>query len=338
MTTKRDRVLAALRGERPDAVPAGFWGHNYAREHSADELAAETVERARALDWDFVKIQSRAECFAECWGARWGRSADPVRREPQLAPVVRTARDLDAIRASTADRAPLEEQLDALRLIRRALADGRPLLMTLFSPLMTLPYLLVEQPDAGQRRAALELVRSDPARTARALAAIAELHAWFARACVEAGADGVFYATNMTATGLASADEVERFERPHAEQVLASLGPGTLSMLHICGSGIQFDALARLGFPSISWAAGGANPTLLEGQERSGHAVAGGISTGDRLAAMTAEEAGSEAEAAIEATRGRGLLLAPSCSIRRDTPLATLHAVARVAARMARTH
>jgi uroporphyrinogen decarboxylase len=333
MSARRDRVLTALRNDRPDAVPVGFWGHNFAREHSAAELATETVERARAFDWDFVKIQSRASCFAECWGARWERSKDIGEHGWQQAHVVGSARDLDRIRMSAADRAPLEEQLEAVRIIRRELSDGRPLLMTVFSPLMTLPYLLREERDAGQRASALELLRSDAARTGKALDAIADLHAWFARACIEAGADGVFYATNMTGTGLATADEVERWEHRHAEQVLASVGDATFTMLHLCGAGIQFDDLAHLPFSSVSWAAGGPNPTLAEGRERSGHAVAGGISTGARLAAMTAEEAASEAEAAMAATGGRGLLLAPSCSIRRDTPEANLAAVTSVARR-----
>jgi uroporphyrinogen decarboxylase len=248
----------------------------------------------------------------------------------QLAAVVRSARDLDVIRTRAADRAPLEEQVEALRIIRRELSDGRPLLMTLFSPLMTLPYLLLEEPDAGQRTTALKLVRSDPVRGKAALDAVGELHVWFARACIDAGADGVFYATNMTSTGLATTDEIERWERPYAEQVLASLGDATFTMLHLCGAGIQFDDLARLPFSSVSWAVGDSNPSLAEGRERSGHAVAGGISTGPVLAAMTARETASQAEAAIAATGGRGLLLAPSCSMRRDTPDANIAAVTAV--------
>ena len=102
-------------------------------------------------------------------------------------------------------------------------------------------------------------------------------------------------------------------------------------MLPLCGSGIQFETLARLPFASGSWPADGPNPSLAEVRDRSRHAVAGGISTGLRLAAMTEEESASEAEEAIAATSGRGLLLAPACSIRRDTPDANLRAVARAA-------
>jgi hypothetical protein len=63
--TKRERVTAALRGEPVDRVPVAFWLHNFATENSAEGLATETLRLARTFDWDFLKPQSRAQCFAE---------------------------------------------------------------------------------------------------------------------------------------------------------------------------------------------------------------------------------------------------------------------------------
>ena len=65
---KRERVMAAIRGEPVDRVPVSFWLHNFAREHSAQALADETVRLHKAFDWDFLKPQSRETCFAEMWG------------------------------------------------------------------------------------------------------------------------------------------------------------------------------------------------------------------------------------------------------------------------------
>src|SRR5258708_27115928 len=69
--TKRERVLAALRGDRVDRVPLSFWLHNFVTENSAAGLAAETLRLARTFDWDFLKPQSRAPSFAEMWGLRY---------------------------------------------------------------------------------------------------------------------------------------------------------------------------------------------------------------------------------------------------------------------------
>src|SRR5437773_8150388 len=69
--TMRERVVAALRGEPVDRVPVSLWLHNFATENSAETLAAETVRLAHRFDWDFLKPQSRAQCFAEMWGLRY---------------------------------------------------------------------------------------------------------------------------------------------------------------------------------------------------------------------------------------------------------------------------
>ena len=76
MTTKRERVTAALRGEPVDRVPVSFWLHNFATENSAEGLAGETLRLARTFDWDFLKPQSRAQCFAESWGFEYTASRD----------------------------------------------------------------------------------------------------------------------------------------------------------------------------------------------------------------------------------------------------------------------
>ena len=74
--TKRARVLAALHGEPVDRVPLSFWLHNFVTENSAAGLAAETLRLARTFDWDFLKPQSRAQCFAEMWGLSYRPSAE----------------------------------------------------------------------------------------------------------------------------------------------------------------------------------------------------------------------------------------------------------------------
>ncbi len=74
--TKRARVMAALAGERVDRVPLAFWMHNFATENSADGLAGETLRLARTFDWDYLKPQSRAQCFAEMWGLRYRASTE----------------------------------------------------------------------------------------------------------------------------------------------------------------------------------------------------------------------------------------------------------------------
>ena len=77
--TKRERVMAALRGAPVDRVPLAFWLHNFATENSAKGLAEETLRLLHRFDWDFLKPQSRAQCFAEMWGLTYAPSDDRAR-------------------------------------------------------------------------------------------------------------------------------------------------------------------------------------------------------------------------------------------------------------------
>src|SRR5881398_2735286 len=116
--TKRERVMAAVRGEHVDHVPVSLWLHNFATENSAETLTAETLRLARRFDWDCLKPPSRARCFAEMWGVRYApprERATPytVERVPPA-----TADDVRRLEPADARTGALGEQLQALRAIR----------------------------------------------------------------------------------------------------------------------------------------------------------------------------------------------------------------------------
>src|SRR5262244_441648 len=92
--TRRERVMAAVHGDQVDRVPVSLWLHNFATENSAATLAAETLRLARRFDWDFLKPQSRAQCFAEMWGLRYTPSRERATPYTVTRAPVTTAADL----------------------------------------------------------------------------------------------------------------------------------------------------------------------------------------------------------------------------------------------------
>ena len=313
--TKRERVMAALRGEPVDRVPLAFWLHNFATENSSKGLAEETLRLLRRFDWDFLKPQSRAQCFAEMWGLAYAPSDDRTRPYTVTHTPVEDAAGLAALRPVDPSKGALGEQLEALRLIRAAVGPAVPIIWTIFSPLMILPMLV-----RGGRDRALALARSASRETDAALAAMAETLAAYARACVEAGADGLFYATNVATRDLISAEECRRWQRPWDRLVLEAAAGAPFNVLHVCGSGVQFDEFADYPVHALSWAVVPDNPTLQEGHRRSGRASMGGLPAKPVIASFTTQAMAERARAAIAATAGRWLLLAPDCSIDPATP------------------
>jgi uroporphyrinogen decarboxylase len=217
----------------------------------------------------------------------------------------------------------LGEQLEALRAIREAAGPDVPIIWTVFSPFMVLPALL-----AGGRGQATELARAEPAAVGHALGAIADTLAEYARACVAAGADGLFYATNMATRELIAAEDCRRLQRPWDLRILAAVDGAPFNLLHVCGSGIWFDEFADYPVTAFSWATVPGNPALADVHRRTGRAVVGGLPAKPGIAGMTGESLAERARAAVREMDGRWLLLGPDCSINPDTPEPLLHAVA----------
>jgi len=328
--TKRERVLAALQGKPVDRVPIAFWLHNFATENSADGLATETMRLARTFDWDYLKPQSRAQCFAEMWGLTYAPSGQQAVQYTVTHTPVAAESDLLALGPVDPRTGALGEQLEALGKIRAAVGPATPIIWTIFAPLMVLPSL-----TKGGREQALGLLRTAPRAVEHALGALAETLAGYARACVQSGADGLFYATNVATRALMSTEECRRFQRPFDLKVLQAVQGAPFNLLHVCGDGILFEEFTDYPVTAFSWATVPGNPTLAEGQRRTGRAVVGGFPAKPHIASMTAEVLAGRAQKAIDQMTGRWLLLGPDCSINPDTPEPLLHA-AGAAARAAR--
>lgn len=320
--TKRERVTAALRGAAVDRVPLAFWLHNFATENSAKGLAEETLRLLRRFDWDFLKPQSRAQCFAEMWGLTYTPSAERARSFSVTHAPVADAGDLARLCPADPRTGALGEQLEALRLIRAAVGPDVPIIWTVFAPIMVLPMLC-----RGGRDQALGLARSAPRETEHALGVMADTLAEYAQACLAAGADGLFYATNVATRSLMSADECRRWQRPWDLRVLGSVVMAPFNLLHICGSDILFEEFADYPVTAFSWATVPGNPSLATLHERTGRAVVGGLPAKPEIGSRSADDLVARTRRALDEMTGRWLLLGPDCSINPDTPEPLLDSV-----------
>jgi uroporphyrinogen decarboxylase len=318
---RRERVMAALAGKPVDRVPVSLWLHNFATENSAEGLAAETLRLARRFDWDFLKPQSRAQCFAEMWGLTYAPSRAQATPYTVLRAPLADAADLRRLEPADATTGALGEQLRTLRAIREAVGPDTPIIWTVFSPLMVLPFLL-----RGGRAQAVELTRVEPAAVDHALHAMAVTLGAYARAAVEAGADGVFYATNMATRELTTAEECRRFQRPHDRRILGAVENAPFNLLHVCGDDVLFDEFTSYPATALSWATVPGNPSLAEGHRRTGRAVVGGLPAKPTIASLAPADVAARGRCAIAEMGSRFLLLGPDCSINPDTPEAVMAA------------
>ncbi len=321
--TKRERVRAALRGEPVDRVPASFWGHDYVREWSAEGTATAMLGQIERFGWDFLKVNPRATYYAEAWGCRYRPSGAPDQGPVTEAVILKTADDLGSVQPVDPRSEPFGEQLEALRIIGRGLAGETPLIQTVFSPLAVLGAL------AGRDVALVrDWMRLRPGDVERALDAIAQTLAGYAAACIEAGADGIFFATVEWGTAdNISPEEFARFSRPYDLRVLKAVESAWFNVLHVCRANNLLEAALDYPVSALSWSIHQeGNPSLDNVLRRSDKAVMGGVDQAVLLDG-TPERVVDQVREALTATGGRRLLLAPGCSISPLTPEANLRAV-----------
>lgn len=319
---KRERVMAAIRGEPVDRVPVSFWLHNFASEHSAQALTDATVRLYRNYDWDFLKPQSRASCFGEMWGTTIVPSTEQTVMSTVREYALKDARALGSLEPADAAQGALAEQLDAYLAIRAQIGPEVPIVATIFAPLMVAPFML-----AGGREAVLKLMREDPAALERGLAAIGQTLAQHTRRCIAAGIDGIFYATTLATRGLMSVAECRRFQRPFDLPIIEAASGAPVNIMHVCGDNTLFDEFIDYPVSVFSWATTPGNPSLTEVRDRTGRAVLGGLPGKPQIGAMKAEALVERARQSIAATGGRHHLLGPDCSINPGTPEVLMRAV-----------
>jgi len=323
--TRTERVLAALRGEEVDRVPVSAWWHDFAREWSPHGLAEATLEAYRQYGWDFIKVNPRACYYAEDWGARYVQ-ADAANKQPILVePGVSSPEHLSRIQPLDVSRGAYGEQVESLRIIGERLAGEAPFIQTVFSP------LAVASRITGSTKYVQRLMRESPDRLMEALAAIARTLAEYSRACLDAGASGIFFATvEWGSRDTISLEDYNRFARPFDLQALAAVQGAPFNVLHVCRDNNHLLGLLDYPVAVFHWdALGKGNPSLKGVLARTGAAVMGGVTHGDAMTSGSPAVIAKQAERAIIETGGRCFLLAPGCSIEPTTPAVNLRTLAQ---------
>lgn len=322
--THWQRIEAALQGAPTDRAPVALWRHFPEDDLDPAKLVAHTLDWQRRWDFDLVKFMPSGTYGVEDWGAvsAYRGSANGAREVIQ--PAVKHTEDWARIGPLDVRQGSYGRQNQALAAAARELAGEVPLLQTVFSPLTTARKLATEGLFADLRRA--------PAALERALGVITEVTIRFALDALEAGAHGVFFATQLASWRLLSAAEYERFGKAYDLQVLEALrGKARLNMLHAHGHDVMFELLTDYPVQMLNWHDRAAGPTLAEAAPRFAGLLVGGLNENATL--LRGSEAAIEGEVreALAQTGGRRLLLGPGCVMPIAVPAEHIAAVLRAA-------
>jgi uroporphyrinogen decarboxylase len=322
------RIETAMRGEVPDRVPVALWRHFPEDDQSVDKLVAQTLAWQRRWQFDLVKFMPSGTYGVEDWGAVSAyRGAANGAREVVEPAVTRTEHWLK-LRPLDVRKGSYGRQNEALALAAKSLKGDVPLLQTVFSPLTTARKLATDRLYADLRRA--------PEVLAQALRVITDVTIRFALDALDAGAHGVFFATQLASYRLLSAPEYERFGRAYDLEVLDALrGKARLSMLHAHGDDIMFDLLSGYPVEMLNWHDRLTEPSLKQAAPRFPGLLVGGLNENGNLLAGNATAIEAEVCDAVVQTQGRRLMIGPGCVVPVNATDVSIAAALRAADAMA---
>ena len=321
-SVKRERVQGALAGEPVDRPPVSMWRHFYEFEETAAGLAEAMLGFQRQFDWDFMKVNPRAQYHVEDWGARYRYSADPHQSPTRTHVPVQSPEDWQQIVRLDPLKGSLDEHLRALNHIANGLRGEVPFVMTVFTPL-AIAARLVESDQAM-----LEHLHEYPEEVHAALQSITESFRAYVTECLNAGVDGIFLATTSWAShDLLTDDEYREFGKPYDLQVLEAAREAPLNILHVCKDNNMLQSLADYPVHALNWdTRSDTNPSLEEARQFTSRALLGGVS-GETLLKGQPDAVAQEVREAVAQTEGQRLMVGPNCSIPPGCPQANLRTV-----------
>jgi uroporphyrinogen decarboxylase len=315
--TKRERLMAAVKGEAVDRVPASYYNHNHPVEYSADRLIPALLGHQEKFDWDFVKVMIRASYYLEAWGCKF--TIDPVKGAKLQDHVVKEAADYTKLKKLDPTKGPFGEHVDIARQLGQALKGNVPYMQSVFGPLTIAGRLAGGKFDAvDETVAARKFIDENPDELLEGLSVITETVADYVRECIRAGADGIFYTT--TAYGsldVLTKEEYKIFAEPFDLAILnaANEEGATLNILHICRENLMFDLFSKYPVQIINYeSTSPKNPDLKEVMTLTDKAIWGGMDQRKILPEGSAQEVKAQALDALEQTGGRRIILGPGCT------------------------
>jgi uroporphyrinogen decarboxylase len=320
--TRRERIQAALQGAPTDRPAVSLWRHFPGHDDTPRRLADATLQFQRQFDVDLIKLMPTGMYPVLDYGVRVALADDEIGTTHYVTGPIHETADWSRLPTVSPAAGVLGEQVEVIRLVRAELGPDTPIIQTIFSPLTVATKL------AGTVDAVLEASQTDENVLRGALAQMTRDVVAFGRACLLAGADGFFFATQLATRTSLAPGMYRRFGVPYDLEVLRALRDGSwCTILHLHGYDPLFELAEEYPVDAVNWHDRETEPSLALALGRTRRALVGGIARMGVVARGTPVEAAAEARDAIVATGGQRLIVAPGCVISTLAPAANLLAI-----------
>lgn len=308
--THRERIRATLTGQSVDRPAISLWHHFPGQDETARGLADATVRFQRRYDLDLVKLMPTGMYPAIDYGVTVRPSNDEIGTTRFAAGPIHNSTDWARLPALSPARGTLAREVDVIRLVRAALGRDAVVIQTIFGP------LTIAAKVAGTAEAMTQTAGQDDAALREGLVRISDDVIAFGRACLDAGADGFFFATQLASRPALPDGMYRRLGVPYDLRVLNALREGAwCTMIHLHGPDPMFELADEYPVDAVNWHDRETRPSLADALRLTRRVLVAGIARRGAIVTGTPEDAAAEVRDAVVQTSGARLIVGPGCVI-----------------------
>lgn len=325
MTSKRELVFKAIRGEEVERVPVGFWFHFVTLEEKGQGLNNPRIfqksleghrKYVERIHPDFVKMMS--DGFF-------------IYPSNVYSPLVSSIQELASIESIGENHPWIQQQVEVVQAIRATFTEDIASFYNIFSPISYLKRWFRTEASRGDKEVA-NLLLENPELFREILDVIAEDIAILTKKIIQdGGADGIYLSTQEIQDERITAELYQIYIEPSNIKVLEAANQvGGVNILHICGfQGASNNVTIFKDYPAqvFNWATHHEAVSLPQGQELfHGKAVLGGFENGKQSLLYGGSKAAlqEETKRLLAEAGTRGVLLGADCTVPDDFELERL--------------
>ncbi len=312
-------------GNIEERVPISLWRHHPHKDRTPEGLADAEIAFHKKWDHDIMKVSFHGRYPVVDWGCVAVYDGAISGSTTCTSCAIHDAQDWETLEEVDVNDGEFGRQVRAIELIHDYAHGVVPVLATIFDPPMVASKLC-----EGEFKTYID---SHPDVMSSALEMITRVMVDFAKATLEAGADGVFLASQHSTHSAVTDEQYQEFVFPYDQKLISQLrGRSRFIVMHLHakeeGERIRFREISRTpGLDAINWEDQSAWPSLSEGKKISRKTVFGGIDHNKTLRTGTPDEVEMQVREAIRAAGFEHLVVAPGCVITVDTPEENIKAV-----------
>lgn len=323
--SKFNLLKQTLLGNLGETIPISIWKHHPEKDRTPEGLSTEEIAFHKKFNHDLLKVSFHGRYPVVDWGCEAVYDGAISGSTTCERCVIQEASDWEVLEPLDVNSGEFGQQVHAIELIQRYAQDKVPTMATVFDPSMVA--------DKLSERPLTDYMDENPDVLETVLEMIANVMIDFARATLEAGADGIFIATQHSTHASVTDDQYKKFVYPFDSRLISKIrGKAKFIVMHLHAKEenekIRFEKIAATpGIDALNWEDQSAALTLSDGKKKSRKTVMGGIDHNGIFRTGTPEEAEAQVLKAVREAGLKRLVVAPGCVITIDTPMENIQTV-----------